>query len=162
MTHPEPPSPVPVQAREYQGRRAGVVSRFVASFVDGLVVVAIVALIYVAIAAFGFLMHPRSFHWPQGLGWSLPLIGFVIVVPYLALSWAATGRTYGDALLGLRVVNWRGGRLRLAGATLRAVLCAAFPIGLVWVAVSHTNRSAQDVLLRTSVIYDWSPRAPAR
>jgi hypothetical protein len=30
-----------------------------------------------------------------------------------------------------------------------------FPIGLLWVAVSRENRSAQDLALRTSVIYDW-------
>lgn len=30
-----------------------------------------------------------------------------------------------------------------------------FTIGLLWVAVSRENRSAQDLALRTSVIYDW-------
>jgi hypothetical protein len=34
------------------------------------------------------------------------------------------------------------------------VLCTLFPIGLVWVLVSGENRSVQDVLLRTSVVYD--------
>jgi hypothetical protein len=36
------------------------------------------------------------------------------------------------------------------------VLCVVFPIGLLWVAVSQDNRSAQDILLRTTVVYDWS------
>jgi hypothetical protein len=35
----------------------------------------------------------------------------------------------------------------------RAVLCVIFPVGLLWVLVSQENRSAQDLVLRTSVIY---------
>jgi len=57
------------------------------------------------------------------------------------------------------------GRLRLAGAFMRAVLCVIFPVGLAWVLVSRHNRSLQDVVLRTSVVYDWlgepNPAAPA-
>jgi hypothetical protein len=36
----------------------------------------------------------------------------------------------------------------------------AFPIGLAWAIISRRNRSVQDVVLRTIVIYDWSVRAP--
>ena len=133
-------------------------TRVAANIVDLVVVILILVAIYGAIAGITFLVHPSSFHWPSSLGWSIPVVGFVIVIPYLTLSWCATGRTYGDALLGLRVVNYRGGRLRIPGAMLRAAACAIFPIGLLWVAVSPANRSLQDVLLRTSVIYDWTPR----
>jgi hypothetical protein len=30
-----------------------------------------------------------------------------------------------------------------------------FPIGLLWCAVSTSRRSLQDIVVRTSVIYDW-------
>ena len=43
-----------------------------------------------------------------------------------------------------------------------AILCVVFPIGLLWCVVSEENRSVQDLLLRTSVIYDWSVRVPFR
>jgi hypothetical protein len=33
------------------------------------------------------------------------------------------------------------------------VLCTLFPIGLLWVLVSRENRSVQDLMLRTSVVY---------
>jgi hypothetical protein len=36
----------------------------------------------------------------------------------------------------------------------RAVLCTLVPVGLLWVLVSRDNRSVQDLLLRTSVLYD--------
>lgn len=152
-------SVVPVAARAFQGRRAGVVTRVVANVVDVMVVVVILCVIYAVVAGFAFLLHPSSFHFPAGLGWSIPVIGFVVAVPYLALCWRMTGRTYGDALLGLRVVNHDGKRMRIAGALLRAVACVVFPIGVLWVAVSPANRSAQDVILRTSVVYDWLPTA---
>ena len=63
------------------------------------------------------------------------------------------GRTYGDRLLGLRVADDRGTRLGWKRCVTRAALCTIFPIGLVWVLVSQENRSVQDVLLRTSVVY---------
>ena len=78
---------------------------------------------------------------------------------YLTVAWWLSGRSYGCLVMGLRVVNHRGGPLHLAGAFVRALFCAALPIGLLWVAVSRENRSVQDTVLRTSVIYDWQPRA---
>lgn len=155
------PSAIPPPARAYQGRRAGVVSRVIASVVDALVVVGILAAVYGLTAGIAFMLHPRSFHIPAGLGWSIPVIGFVIVVPYLTLTWHATGRSYGDALLGLRVVGRGGGRIRFTVALLRAVLCVVFPIGLLWVLISRANRSVQDIVLRTSVVYDWTSNADA-
>lgn len=147
--------PVPEAARAYQGRRAGVVTRMSAGAVDFLIVIGIVCVIYGLVAGFLFLLHPSSFSWPSGLSWSMPGIGFCIAVPYLAVCWALTGRTYGDALFGLRVLNHSGERMRFPGALLRAIGCVIFPIGLMWVAISPANRSVVDVILRTSVIYDW-------
>ena len=152
-------SAVPTAARAYQGQRAGVITRITANAIDLLVVVLIVCVIYAVVAGFLFLLRPSSFHFPGGLGWSIPVIGFAVAVPYLTLCWRMTGRTYGDVLLGLRVVNYDGRQLRIAGALLRAVFCVVFPIGVLWVALSPANRSVQDVVLRTSVIYDWLPAA---
>ncbi len=89
------------------------------------------------------------------------IAGGVVMMLYLTACWTASGRTYGDHLLGLRVVGWRGRRLRPVGALLRAVLCVLFPVGLFWILLSPENRSVQDVLLRSSVVYDWS-RTPLR
>jgi uncharacterized RDD family membrane protein YckC len=81
---------------------------------------------------------------------------------YLWLGWSSTGRTIGKQVVGLRVVNAQGRLLRPLWALLRAIMCVVFPFGLLWCVVSHENRSAQDVLLRTSVIYDWNVRVPLR
>ncbi len=36
--------------------------------------------------------------------------------------------------------------------------CVLFPLGLFWSAISRRNASLQDLLVRTSVIYDWHER----
>ena len=70
----------------------------------------------------------------------------------------AVARAVGGLVMGLRVIDFRGTRPRLAGSFARAVLSAGFPIGILWIAVSRENRSVHDVLLRTSVVYDWQPK----
>ena len=84
-----------------------------------------------------------------------------MAVVYLTGAWWINGQTIGDRVMGVRVVSGREPRLRLARAFLRAVFCAFVPIGLMWCAVSPNRRSVQDLVLRTSVIYDWSPHTPA-
>ncbi|HEU0041708.1 MAG TPA: RDD family protein [Jiangellaceae bacterium] len=150
-------SPIPHQARRYQGRRAGLVTRTVAAAVDAVVVAGLVGAIYLAWSALLFTLDPPSFTFPD-----VPILGwlggaYVLAVGYLTLGWATAGLTVGARLMGLRVVNHRGAHLRPAGALLRAVFCAIFPIGLAWIAVSPSNRSVQDTVLRTSVVYDWQP-----
>jgi uncharacterized RDD family membrane protein YckC len=149
-------SAIPPPARVLQGRRAGLITRLLANTVDFCVVTVIVAAGYAAVAAVRFLWNSRTFTFPApGFG-PLVIAGSILMVLYLTACWIASGRTYGDHLLGLRVVGWRGRGLRPVGALLRALLCVLFPIGLFWIVLSRENRSVQDVLLRSSVVYDWS------
>ncbi len=151
-------SPLPREARPYQGRRAGVITRMVAAGIDGVVVCIVLSAGYLGFAGLKFLFDPRGFSFPDaGLVFSI-VAGFAVLVVYLTVAWWLSGRSYGCLVMGLRVVNHRGGPLHLAGAFVRALFCAALPIGLLWVAVSRENRSVQDTVLRTSVIYDWQPR----
>jgi len=147
---------VPPDARGYQGQRAGLVSRLLASAIDLVVVVGVVAAGYLAVSMVLFLWNPSKFHFPAPDRTWLLIAGGVVLFLYLWVAWAMNGRTVGDFLLGLRVVNYRGERLHFYGAALRAALCVVFPIGIFWVAVSRANRSVADVVLRTSVVYDWS------
>jgi uncharacterized RDD family membrane protein YckC len=48
--------------------------------------------------------------------------------------------------------------VHLVVALLRALACVLFPLGLLWVAFSRDLRSVQDIVLRTSVVYDWQHR----
>jgi uncharacterized RDD family membrane protein YckC len=149
-------SAIPPAARELQGRRAGLITRLLANTVDFCIAALIVAAGYAGVAALRFLWSSRTFSFPQPSFAVLVLAGGAVMVLYLTACWTASGRTYGDHLLGLRVVGWRGRRLRPVGALVRAILCVLFPIGLFWIVLSRENRSVQDVLLRSSVVYDWS------
>ena len=148
---------VPEAAKDFQGLRAGIVSRVIANVVDVIVIVISTFTLYMCVAAGKFMLDPRSFEWPAvKMGWFVVVCGALLFL-YFAVSWATSGRTIGDQLMGLRVVNHRGLILRWTGAVIRAAFCVGFPIGLFWAIISHQNRSVQDVVLRSSVIYDWAP-----
>jgi uncharacterized RDD family membrane protein YckC len=158
----EPPrhvvNAVPREARSFQGHTAGVVTRTAANAVDFAVTVAVVIGGYSAWSAVSFLVNPTRFTFPAPPFIVLLGCGAVFLFCYFVVSWTTTGRTYGDHLLGLRVVNFRGNHLLWPGAIVRAALCVVFPIGLYWALISPTNRSLQDSLLRTSVLYDWTTK----
>lgn len=143
-----------------QGQRAGVVSRFLADAIDLLVVVGVVVGVYFALSAVRFLLHPRRFTWPEVSALNLSALGWILLIAYLTIGWANTGRTFGKNVLGLRVVSSRGSGLPLWRSFVRACLCALFPIGLFWSAVSTRNESIQDLIVRTTVVYDWGPKLP--
>lgn len=155
------PEVLPSRARSFQGLRAGIVSRALAAAVD---VVVVVGLGTGALFFWSLLrsLGRRSFEFT--LPGSIPLfiLSELLLCLYLWFGWSSTGRTIGKQVMGLRVVDAQGHLLRPLWALLRAIVCVVFPIGLLWCVVSQVNRSAQDVLLRTSVIYDWNARVPER
>jgi uncharacterized RDD family membrane protein YckC len=150
-------SVVPQEARRFQGVTAGLVSRLAAGIIDALCVAAAVVAGYAGLNGLLFMLHPRTFDFVGSSFAVVLLASSVVATVYLAAAWSITGRTYGDHVLGLRVVGPHGRRVRLVAALVRAALCVVLPIGLLWCAVSRTRRSAQDALLRTVVIYDWAP-----
>jgi uncharacterized RDD family membrane protein YckC len=167
MRHPGVPDPahpagilVPLPARPYQGHRAGIITRCAAGAVDLAVAGLAVVVAYAVWASVLFLVRPRAFRFPEPAPGVLLTALLVVLTAYLAVGWFTTGQTYGARLLGLRVVDRHGHRLGPGLALVRAVLCVLFPVLLFWVLLSRENRSVQDVLLRTSVVYDWSIQPP--
>jgi uncharacterized RDD family membrane protein YckC len=153
-------SPIPREARPYQGHQAGLVTRLIAGAVDAVVVVALLLVAYVALNGFLFLVDPRGFQFTEASPLLSVTAALIALVVYLTAAWSITGRSYGCHLMGLRVVSRRGRRLRPHIALLRAAFCSLFPIGLLLCAGGREHRSLQDLVLRTSVIYDWQPRQP--
>ena len=150
--------PIPREARPFQGHRAGLVTRTAAVAIDlGIVVIAL-GVFYLGVFALLFLLDPRNFTAPSPSLWLVYAAGCLLLIVYLTVSWMGSGRTYGNHVMGLRVVNRKGRRLHLLVSLVRAVLYVIFPIGLLWVMVSGHNRSLQDLVVRTSVIYDWDVR----
>lgn len=143
---------------DIQGQRAGLVTRLLAAAIDAGIVVTVLVVGYLTVAAARFIWSPRTFHFPAATIEFALIAGGVVEFCYLAAAWRLSGRTWGNEVLGLRVVNVRGRRLRWVGAIARSAFYVLFPIGIAWVAVSKQNRSVQDMVLRTSVIYDWPSR----
>jgi uncharacterized RDD family membrane protein YckC len=150
-------SSVPQEARAFQGRRAGVVSRVLAAVVDLVLLLAVLACLYLGWAGLLLVIDPVRFHFPTPSRVLILIAAALVLVVYLTESWTTTGRTYGDRVFGLRVVDRHGRKLRHGQAIVRALFCTVLPIGLLWVAVSGHRHSIQDLVLRTAVIYDWSP-----
>lgn len=155
MRNGELPPPVPPDARLYQGETAGLLTRLLATAVDVLTVVALLVAVYFGYNGLRFTLDPRNFQFTASSVVLSVTAAAIVLVLYLTAAWAITGRTYGDQVMGLRVVDSRGGRVRLVVALARALACVAFPLGLLWCAGGRSRRSLQDLLLRTSVVYDW-------
>jgi uncharacterized RDD family membrane protein YckC len=151
---------VPKAARAFQTRPAGVVSRLLAAAVNLGVLVVLGGATYLGAAGLVFLWSPRHAHFPHVPRAWIVIAAGVLLVLYLTAAWTTSGRTYGDQLLGLRVLGPRQHRMHLARALLRALICTVFPAGLLWAAISPARRSVADVVLRTSVVYDWVAQVP--
>jgi uncharacterized RDD family membrane protein YckC len=147
---------LPSGAREFQGERAGIVSRGLAAGIDLGVVVVLVLGFVAARSVWTYFFSddtPLRMRWPSRLG--LSSIGGLLLALYLATGWARNGRTAGKRVLGLALVRARGGRVSASIAVVRAVLYVVFPIGFLWCSVSRSRRSVQDLVLGTAVVYDW-------
>ncbi|HEY4315765.1 MAG TPA: RDD family protein [Actinomycetes bacterium] len=153
---------VPVEARSFQGGRAGLVSRSVAAVVDIAVVLIAVVVIYLGAAGVLLIWNPRNPHVPSLPHGAVGTLAVVLAVAYLAVAWTTSGRTVGDQVMGLRVVDGRDRRVGAGRALVRALIVTIIPVGLLWCLVSARQRALWDVLLRTTVVYDWSGRAVVR
>lgn len=150
---------IPEDAREFQGERAGFATRFLASVIDVSLVALLMMGVWLTIEILQLIFTPGVNVEPPRAG-TLVLWGYIFTTLYWTASWATNGRSIGAWVMGVRVVNRKGDRVHWPIALARAAFSVGFPIGLAWAIISRRNRSVQDVVLRTIVIYDWSVRPP--
>jgi uncharacterized RDD family membrane protein YckC len=146
---------------EFRGLPAGIVTRTLASALDAFVLAVLLLLLWGGWSAVTFLARPARFTVPSPSWTVVVLTGSAAAVVYLATSWATSGRTYGGQVLGLRVLHQGVRALGWPRSLLRAAACVLFPLGLVWTVLDRRNRSLQDLLCASTVVYDWVPRAAA-
>lgn len=150
---------IPEVARDFQGERAGFATRFLASVIDVALVTVLMIAIWFGIEMLQLIFTPGvEVEAPRAA--TLVLWGYVFTTFYWTVSWATSGRSLGAWVMGVRVVSRKGERLSWPISLARAAFSVGFPFGILWALVSKRNRSVQDVVLRTIVIYDWSLRAP--
>jgi len=148
------------EARALQGHRAGFASRLVADVLDFGVAWLLGLSALAAAGVVSYLLTGPPLQLPVLPNWLDATAGATIAVFYLGLSWAATGRSVGKQVAGLRVVDRAGRRMSLWRSFARAVLYVLFPAGLLWVLASRRNASLQDLIVRTAVVYDWAYHPP--
>ena len=148
-------STIPLRGRALQGRPAGVVSRLSAALLDLAVVAAGTAAVLFGWSIATFLLSRGSYRAPHPGPEGTFALGAALAVLYLWSGWSGTGRTIGARTLGLRVLHKDGSKVGTTRAFVRALVCVAFPVGLLWCAISAHRRSVADVLTDTAVVYDW-------
>lgn len=146
---------LPVAARSFQGERAGFFSRVIAAVIDVVIVGAIIIGIWIGVWLFLLVFNPLVDYGMPRPGYFV-LGGYFLMWAYWTWSWATSGRSLGQSLMGLRVLDRHDARPNWKLAALRSVFCVGFQFGILWIIISRQNRSVQDVVLRTSVIHDWS------
>jgi uncharacterized RDD family membrane protein YckC len=149
---------LPVAARAMQGERAGFFTRLIAAVIDVVIVGALMIGIWIAVWLFLLVFNPFVEYGMPRPGYFV-LGGYFLIWAYWSWGWAASGRSIGQGLMGVRVLDRKGQFPSWKLAIARSAFCVTFQVGIVWILISRRNRSVQDVVLRTSVIHDWTSAA---
>ena len=157
-----PPSAPPVIRESLQGKYAGFASRFTAFAIDVGVSLGVYLLALAAISWAALVLTGKDITWHRGDIWVI--IAYAVwAFIYFAHSWAASGRTAGMALVGVRVVRDDGADVsgrRAVVRTLALPLSFLFlGLGFVGILLGDRRRALHDVIAGTAVIYSWDARA---
>ena len=165
-----------------RGHPAGFVTRYVAFLLDVLVVAfasfLFVTILRVTLEFFGIHTLVTSAAQSREVAqqtvvlsgavrWLLTVAGgFLTFGIYSIVAWLLVGKTFGKALMGLRVLGQDGRRLTFGQALIRAlsyyISGLALFIGFLWVLVDDRRQAWHDKLARTLVVYEWDAQYEER
>ena len=132
------PAEPPVIRESLQGKYAGFASRFTAFAVDVGVSLGVFMLALAAISFAARVLTGKDIAWNRGDIWvviAYAVWGFI----YFAYSWAASGRTAGMALFGVRVVQDDGTDARGRRAVVRTL---ALPLSFLFLGLGFAGHPA--------------------
>jgi len=147
--------------QDVSGNYAGAVTRLLAHWVD----IGVAGFLFVAgSAALDYLL--RSIAGidlaAEDVGVWYAVAGVVWLFAYWWLSIAVAGKTFGKALLGLRVLSREGDVLSASRAAVRALSLplsyVLFGTGFLGIVVGRERRALHDIIAGSAVVYDWGPR----
>jgi uncharacterized RDD family membrane protein YckC len=145
-----------------RGHYSGFVSRFVAYVIDIGAASGVFTLALAAISFAASVVSSKPVNWDR-TNIVVVAIYFVWLFIYFAYSWAVTGKTFGMAVLGIRVLRDDG---EAAGARRAIVRTLALPLsfllcglGFLGILVGEQRRALHDVIAGTCVVYSWDARA---
>jgi uncharacterized RDD family membrane protein YckC len=133
----------------------GVATRAVALAIDSVIIWAALLIVGAAIAAIGALFGGIHF---GPVGKFLVGSGAIIFAGlYFVVAWTAAGRTVGQRMMGLRVVEYDGEQPHFIRSVIRTVmmgLCIVICfVGFIPVLFDRRRRGLHDIVARTTVLY---------
>jgi uncharacterized RDD family membrane protein YckC len=145
-----------------QGHYAGSVSRFLAYAIDVTASSAVFALALAGVSYVTSVVTGRDVSWSkENIVVAILFVAWEFA--YFGYSWAASGKTFGMAVLGVRVVRADGTAVGPRNAVLRTL---AFPLsflllglGFAGILVQREHRALHDLIAGTAVVYAWDARA---
>jgi uncharacterized RDD family membrane protein YckC len=156
--------PAEVLAREsLQGDYCGPVSRLAAFVLDLVLSYFLFTLALAAVSFSVSIVVGHSVHYSRSGSVVVLAISIVWEFVYFAYCWAATGKTPGMVVLGIRVVRADGAPAETWRAVVRTLILpisvALFFVSLPLVLVQRAHRAPHDLVAGTAVVYAWDARA---
>ncbi|MFD1370770.1 RDD family protein [Actinoplanes sichuanensis] len=136
---------------------AGLVSRLAAYVLDALIVSVMAGVATLTFALVASVLGSEGRELAK-----IVLSTYVVFLPtlmalYCSGFWILAGRTPGQLVFGLRVVNRDGRSPRLVAGLVRGLLLAYLPILALWLLFDRRHQGLHDKLARTTVVRS-SPR----
>ena len=145
-----------------QGHYAGSVSRFAAYVIDVAVSSGLFA------AGLALVSYAAQVVTGQVIGWNRQDVLVAVLLAawqllYFGYSWAAAGKTFGMAVLGVQVVRADGMIIDPWRGVLRALVFPLsfllFGLGFSGILVQREHRALHDLIAGTAVVYSWDARS---
>ena len=151
-------------AREsLQGDYSGPVSRLAAFALDLVISYFLFTLALAAISFSISIVVGHSVHYSRSGSVAVLAISIVWEFVYFAYPWAATGKTPGMVVLGIRVVRADGAHAELWRAVVRTLILPIsvifFFVSLPLVLLQRAHQAPHDLVAGTAVVYAWDARA---
>jgi uncharacterized RDD family membrane protein YckC len=152
----------PAAELNFQDRFAGAASRFTAYVIDVGVSTGVFTLAVAGASFVASVITNKSVSWDR-TNIVVTILYLLWEFLYFAYSWAASGKTFGMALLGVRVISADGAAATVRQAVIRTLV---FPLsflllglGFLGIVLQHDRRALHDLIAGTAVIYAWDARA---
>lgn len=122
--------------------------RFVATFIDVLVILAVIFLLV-------FILNPSKENLPRLIVFNILEIAFILF--YLIFYPSKTGQTLGKKVIGIKIVNYQGETPSLLIFLLREIIAKNISswflfIGYFWMLWDKKNQTWHDKIARTYVV----------
>ena len=152
----------PQLAVTLQGHYAGAVTRLAAFALDQSVATSAFALGSAIVSWVLQLVTGGEIAWNPS-PWLTGLIFLVWLFIYYAYPWSVSGKTFGMAVLGIRVVRADGAPATPRNGVLRTLALPlsflTLGLGFVPIITGKHRRALHDLIAGTAVVYAWDARA---